>query len=479
MKKIYLILVVLSVLVSCTDKFEELNTDTKNPSAIPGEPLFTNATRNMVDYMQSINVNNNVFRLYAQYWAQTTYPDESQYNMVTRKNPDNWWARIYRDVLKDYQESAKIITAGKVIPGEENIQANKLAIISIMEVYAYSTLVDLFGDVPYTQALDPENVLPVYDDAKTVYNSIIDKLDAAIADLDEGATSFSSIEDLVYGGDVAQWNKFANSLKLRLAMRIADDDATKAATMATQAAPNVFSSNADNFSMEYFSDPPNTNIIWVDLVQGGRLDFVGSNTFVDQLNAWNDPRIAVFFQEVSAGGYLGGIYGDANAASGFSHVGTYFENPSLPGTIMNYAEVEFLLAEAVARGITAVGGTAESHYSAGISASMDEYGLDAADFTTYYAQPEITYATATGTWREVIGKQKWISLVNNGFEGWTTWRLMDFPGFNPPPGMTAADIPTRFIYPITEAQYNPSNLDAAKAKYNNDSPTAKIFWDKF
>ena len=100
-----------------------------------------------------------------------------------------------------------------------------------------------------------------------------------------------------------------------------------------------------------------------------------------------------------------------------------------------------------------------------------------ADFAVYYAQADVDYTFAPGTWRQKIGIQKWLSLFNNGLEGWTAWRLLDFTAFAPPSGMVMGDIPTRFIYPISEATLNPSNYDAAAAKFNDDSMTAKIFWD--
>ncbi|MBS2097316.1 SusD/RagB family nutrient-binding outer membrane lipoprotein [Carboxylicivirga linearis] len=475
MKKILFLFIISLGVWGCSD-LDELNIDTKNPSAVPGEPLFTNGTRNMFDMMADVNVNRNVFKLYSQYWAQTTYPDESQYNMVTRKNPDNWWRALYRDVLKDLDESKKIIeTFEPVYPGETEMKDNKLAIISVMEVYTYSVLVDLFGDVPRTEALDPENVLPVYDQAEDVYDAIIVELNDAIQTLDADYAGFSSEEDPIYGGDVAGWVMFANSLKMRLALRIADVDASKAETMVLEAAPNLISSNDEACAITYFTSPPNTNPMWTDLVQSGRKDFVPANTVVDIMNDLEDPRRAFWFTEYE-GGYVGGVYGTANSYTSFSHLGDPFLQPDLKGTVLNYAEVEFMLAEAVERGF-AVSGTAEEHYNAGIEASILEWGGTTEDYTTYIANADVAYSTASGDWRQKIGIQKWLSLFNQGFDGWCTWRQFDFTGLTPPPGMAMSDIPTRFIYPISEPELNGSNYDIAAARYNDDSPTAKIFWD--
>ncbi len=481
MKKILSILLVLGVMSSCTNDFTDLNTDTKNPTEVPGEPLFTNAMRNLVDQMQSISVNRNVFRLYSQYWAQTTYPEESQYNMVTRNIPDNMWSTYYKDVLKDLSESKTIIDATTYPPEiPASVKTNKLAIIEVMTIYTYSVLVDTYGDVPYTQALDITNETPVYDDAKTVYYDLISRLDAAIASLDETTYGFASGEDLVYGGDMSGWAKFSNSLKLRLAMRIADSDNGKASTMVAAVSGKVLASNADNFSMTYYNASPNTSPIYSGLILSGRFDFVGSNTLIDKMNADNDPRRSKWFNQVG-GAYIGGVYGDANSYKLFSNMGnatspTPLTNPELSGTLMNYAEVEFMLAEAKERGYT-VNGTAEEHYNAGIEASILEWGGTAADYTAYIAEPTVAYATAAGTYKQKIGIQQWRALFNQGFDGWCTWRKFDFTGMNAVPGMTLGDIPTRFIYPTNEHSLNGSNWAAAAAKYDSDSKTAKVFWD--
>ncbi len=476
MKK-YIFLLLVSVLVySCTDHFEDLNTDKKNPSVIPAEPLFTNGVRNAFDLMSESNVNRNVFRLYAQYWAQTTYPDESQYNMVGRQIPDRMWDIFYRDVLKDLQEARTILGNTETTnPSAETIKQNKVAVINIMEAYVYTVMVDIFGDIPYSQALNNDFVTPVYDDAQTVYYDNIDKLVAAINALDDKEPAFDATQDVIYQGDIAKWIKFGHSLHLKLAMRIADSDNAKAKGMAEMSADKVFTSNDDNFDITYHAATPNTHPLWVDLVQSGRNDFVGANTIIDIMNDLNDPRIGIYFEEIG-GAYLGGIYGDANAASSFSGLGEALKAPDLAGTLMSYAEVEFLLAEARERNFD-VGGTAESHYDAGVTASIMFWGGTAQMATDYLAQSEVAYTSAAGDWKQKVGIQKWLSLFNNGFEGWTTWRLLDFTGFNAPPGMSMGDIPVRFIFPINEATLNTSNYDAVAAKYGGDVASFKLFWD--
>lgn len=472
------ILFLVGFMVSCdlNGTLEELNIDTKNPAEVPGEPLFTNGARNLFDLMLGTNVNSNVFRLYSQYWAQTTYPDESQYNQVTRNIPDNMWLTLYRDVLKDLDGAKQIISAEETVTDEETgIKNNKLACITITEVFTYSTLIDIFGDIPYTDALDATNAAPTYDDAETVYTSILGLLNGAISSINENYMGFDNA-DPIYEGDMSGWLKAANSLKLRIAMRLADSNSATAKTLAEAAANNVIDGNDSNFSITYTSASPNTHPLWVDLVQSGRNDFVGSNTLIDVMNDMSDPRRAVFF-ELQDGVYKGGIYGSANAASGFSAIGDMLKEAALPGILISYSEVEFLLAEAAARGYN-VGGDAASHYNAAIEASMDEWGVSSDDAAAYLANADVAYATASGDWKQKIGVQKWVAMYNLPFEGWTAYRLLDFTGiFNAPEGMSLADIPTRFIYPIEEATLNGPNYDAAAAAIGGDEKTTKLFWD--
>lgn len=482
MRKIIIVIFFTGVLLSCTD-LEELNQPTKAAVAVPGETLFTNGLNEMFYMMNNSDVNVNVFRLYAQYWAQTTYPDESQYNMVGRRNPDNFWRRGYRDALQDLAEARRITLEDWEKLGLTTAERdNRVAIIDICKVYTYAILADAFGAVPYSESLDINILQPKYDAAADVYAGIITELDAALASMDGAADGFSVNQDPVYQGNTAKWKKFGNSLKLKLAITIADADATKAGTMITQAiAGGIFTSNADNASITYLDAFPNTNPIHEDLVQSGRADYVVANTTIDKLLALADPRLPVFAEPLADGvTYEGGIYGTANTFSKKSHIGEAFYDPTLEGLVLDYAEVEFYLAEAKERAIGTVAGTAAEHYNAAITASMKYWGVADADIATYLANPLVAYATAAGTWKQKIGTQSWIAFFNRGFEGWSTWRRLDFTGFNVPPLLTYNDIPQRFIFPIEEATLNNKNLQEAITIIGGaDNVQAKVFWDKF
>jgi len=480
MKKISILLLTLFLVFSCSKDLEDLNKDTKNATVAAGETFFTGAQKNMVDRMASINVNTNVWRQFVQQITSTTYNDEANYDIANRRVPDGLWATIYRDVLKDLDESAKVITATAPIGTVgATIQKNQLAIIEVMNVYAYSVLVETFGDVPYTEALDFTNVLPKYDDGKTVYLDLIARLSAAISKMDASGDSFGDA-DLIYGGDVASWKKFANSLKLRMGLVIIDADPVAGAAAVTQGAAGAFTSNADNAVLNYLNSTPNTNPMWVDLVQSGRLDFIVAKPFVDQMNALNDPRRTVYFDDNIATGYVGAVYGLNSSYANFSHIGDMFYVSTLPHILLDYSNVKFMMAEAAERSLVGTPATAAVHYTEAITASFDYYGVSGA--ATYLLQPSVAYATATGTWKQKIGTQKWIALYNQGFNAWTEFRRLDYPALVAPPTASAnADgvVPRRFTYPIGEQTLNPDSYTSAASAIGGDKLATKLFWDKF
>ena len=158
---VYLLLIVL--IASCTDNFEDLNTDKKNPASVSGEALFSNAVKNLADQMSTPDVNRNIFELWAQYWNETTYTDETNYDIVERGQAELVYRYLYRDVMLDLKEAAVLISEGESLePDAEVIKANKLHIMEILNVFVFQRLVDIFGAVPYTDALDIGNVYPEY-----------------------------------------------------------------------------------------------------------------------------------------------------------------------------------------------------------------------------------------------------------------------------------------------------------------------------
>lgn len=479
MKRIISFIAIALIASSCQKNLEELNLDVKRPSAgsVPSGTVFSTAETNLFEQMVTTNVNRNVFRLFAQQWTETTYTDESNYDILTRKIPDQVWSRMYIGVLNNLKEATALVTAETPIGASAiAVKANKLLVIELLNIYTYQILVDTFGDIPYTQALDPNKVNPKYDDAKTIYADLVKRINAATSAINTAEGSFGAA-DLVYGGDMNKWKKFANGLKLKIGLTLADVDATTSKTLVEDGAKGVFTSNADNAKLSYSASVPNTNPIWIDLVQSGRHDYVPANTVVDITNILNDPRRAAFFTMLN-GKYVGGAYAAGGNFTNFSQIGDMFSLPATEGVIMDYSEIAFSLAEGAARGYS-VGGTAEDFYNKGVTSSIKYWGGLDADVATYLKNPLVAYTTAKGTYKQKIGTQKYLALYNRGFEAWTEWRRLDAPTFNVPANKTYAEIPVRFTFPVGEQTLNQANWTAASTAIGGDKLTTKLFWDKF
>jgi len=477
MKKCFIISTsFLLLLTACTKDISRFNEQTKSPSNVPPSTLFSNAVRTLTDGLASANVNTNVYRLVVQHWATTTYQDEPNYDFTTRNIPQGWWSRMYRDVLVDLKEAQRLIPSDINIT-DEGQRKNQIAISDVMQVFTYSVLVNTFGNVPYTEALDPTNLFPKYDDAKSIYDALFTRLDADIAAMNASSAGFSATSDLVYGGSVAKWIKFANSLKMKLGMMVADVDAAKAKTAVEAADAGAFQSASDNALFAYLKTTPNTNPIWVDLVQSNRQDFVAANTLIDKLKALSDPRLSLYFKPNDAGQYVVGKLGTNNTFSDYAKVADKVTAQDYPALLLDYVEIEFYRAEAKERGFN-VAGTAEQHYNNAIRASILYWGGTSIQADTYLGQTAVAYTTATGNYKEKIGTQKWIALQNRGYEGWTEYRRLDFPVLVAPT-TAKSGFPNRFTYPTNEQTLNNANYTEAAAKMGGDKVESKIFWDKF
>lgn len=482
MKKLIIFLFPLLLVMSCKRDLTSINVDPKNPKVVPSSSLFTGAQKSLTNLLTSSNVNTNIFRLIVQYWTETTYTDESNYDLTTRQIPRQVWNSIYINVLANLREAKKVIPTDV---SNADVQKNQLAIAEIMEVYAWYYLVTTFGNVPYSEAMNIDITQPKYDDQKTIYYDLLTRLDAAIGKLNTSAESFGGA-DILYSGDVTAWKKFANSFKLKMGMTIADYDDAKAKSVVESAVQGgVFTSNADNATFQYLSGPPNTNPVWVDLVQSGRKDFVATSTIVNQMKALSDPRIPYYFTyDASGSDYSGGTPGASNNYSTFSKpsgpnlvptsVGK-ITNADFPALLLSYDEVEFFLAEAAQRGYN-VGGTPVEHYNNAITASILWWGGTASQAAAYLAQPAVMYDPLN--WKQSIGDQKWLALYNRGWDEWIEWRRLDYPQLVAPP-TADTDIPLRYTYPIPEQNLNTTNYNAAASAIGGDQVSSKLFWDKY
>ncbi|OVE59879.1 SusD/RagB family nutrient-binding outer membrane lipoprotein [Chryseobacterium mucoviscidosis] len=472
MKKIFLIIgSALLMLTSCED-IESLNVDPKAPvDNPPSGYLFSSGVVTGLNQMNTLNVNRSIFRHLTQQLADVTYREGTRYSFRRRDVADAHWNQLFY-ALNSLNKSKEIIATETL---DAKVKANRLAMIDAMQVYFFQILVDSYGNVPYSQALQIEQFLsPKYDDGKTIYQDLIKRINADISALDNSAAGFGS-DDVVYGGDLVKWRKFMNSLKLKLGMNLADVDASLAkSTVESAYSAGVFSSNTDSAIIQYQSTGLFTSPLYEDLVLSGRVDFCATNLIVNYLKTNNDPRISKYFTTAlsgsNAGQYVGGTFGlNPSAAQTLSLI-----NPSISvanglGYLADYVEIEFLLAEAAARGYSV--GSIATHFDAGIGASMDHWKVSATDKAAYLATHNYAVQSTTGNpWKKIIGDEAWIAMYNRGFEAWTFNRRLDNRTYTPTP-------PVRVLYPIKEYSINSSNVAAASTAIGGDEQTTKIFWD--
>jgi hypothetical protein len=468
MKKLLFAAAAALAITSCTSDLSDLNVNGKAPESVPSGALFANAVMGYYDFDAVQNVNLNNLRLWSQHWTQTTYVDESNFNLNERDVNGNTFVRMYVTVIRDCEEARTAVMNG---PESAAAKAASVAAIEVMEVMAYQYLVDLFGDVPYSEALSETNV-PKYDAGSAIYADLLARLDAATADL-SGSNTFGS-SDIIYGGDAAAWKKAANSLMLRMAVRMIGYDAAAAKSWGEKAiAGGVFMSSADDMRLYYSSAPPHTHPMWETLVQSGRTDYVASATLGDVLNGLADPRRAGFFKN------LGGSDSVTGAPHGFqvnyydySQPGTALEDPTWSHAAISYVEVEFLMAHAAVAGWTGAGDAA-THYEAGVRASIDEWGGSSADADAYMMHPLVAFSSTTAATQ--IGVQKWIAMYSNAFEAYAAVRMYDLPMQTA--ALAGTVTPTRYSYPLDEYSLNTTNVQAAAANYGGDDTFAKVFWD--
>lgn len=482
MKKTNFIVIAFCILLSaCTKDITTLNNNTKAATNVPSKTLFTGGEKRLVDYFTSTSVSSAPFRVLSQEWTENSYVYEAQYNFFAYQPQNGWWNNLYENVLANLQTAKRQFYTDVSDP---EVAKNDARITDILQVFAFDLLVNTYGNIPYSQALNNTIPFPKYDDAKTVTLDLLHRLDTCIAGLSgtsAGAFVGSEGADLIYGADVSKWIKFAATLQLKIGIRIAGVDATDASTAITNAVKTgVFSSNADNASLPYDpSSPNNSNPIWNALILSGRHDFVPADLLVKTMVKWNDPRVPLYFTMYN-GGYSGGTPGLANGWTKSSYFTPVIQTPDYPGVLLTYWQAEFWLAEAVERGIS-VGGTAQSHYNNAITASIEFWGGSAGDAATYLAQPSVNYATATGPWQEKLGYQEWIADYNMNWDSWTVIRRLGYPDIDvvSPPVGAKGNFPLRFTYPSNESASNSVNWKAAVTALpgGQDVVSAKLFWE--
>jgi hypothetical protein len=299
----------------------------------------------------------------------------------------------------------------------------------------------MWGSVPYSEAfhLDSGLIYPKYDDQKTIYMAILAELKEA-AEIFKSGTGSIGVGDLIFKGDVTKWQKFCNSLRLRVAIRMSNVDPTDATQVISEvlgspASYPVMTSNSDNAYLWFPGVSPDIEYWYQRLGTTTGLytdQYRMNDVLISTLKANNDPRLTVYARLNNNGGYGGYKFGvnqindPNNNANNCSGIGARFaNNPAGFSPFLNCSEVSFIIAEAYQRGL--VTGDAQAAYENGITLSCTENGIDPGAIATLLTQPEVAWNGGTTSNLQKIYLQKWISLFKQEEEAWSESRRTDIP----------------------------------------------------
>lgn len=511
------------LLGSCDEDFTEINTDPKNfvVDNVTGAdyPLFVKTALYTPTYTYPsaagpFQLGHSLFPdIYANYFA-TTAPnfDSDQFILVGR-----WLNGAYNYF---YSRSAPNIKVAEDLAVDLGFNVEN-AIMKTWRVYAYHRITDLWGPIPYSQFGNGETSVP-YDSQEAIYNDFFTTLDEAVVVLkaNAGSSSFLADNDIIYDGSVDAWLRFANTLRLRLAMRIKYVDAGKSKIEAEKAvADGVMLSNEDNATISTTINFPN---YYNTITQWGEFRMSGDMESV--LKGYEDPRVASFFAPAAepddgddpAGvefPYEGMLNGQEKAAkqgidfnSLSSNMAESFTIPGVAGPnwpVLRAAEAFFLRAEGALEG-WAMDGTAEELYAEGITASHLELGYDGNtlsgnDYVTSMNMPAAVNdsvpavatipvafdgAASTEGQLEQIITQKWIALYPDSEEAYAERRRTGYPTLYNRLNSLNSNIPVDQIprrMPYVSSEYS-TNEQAVNEAVNSllggpDNGTTKLWWD--
>lgn len=504
----------LLAIAGCTGDFDEINT---NPSKLTEAgarelPFMFSRAQSAATihrpYYQTISIL--MPDLYAQYYALTT----TSFTTDRYAMNDGWLSR------------PAIITYVLTMPQLQAIFDNtepssgEYALANIMKAYVFHRYTDQYGPVPYFKAGSTDSSIP-YDSQEAIYDDLFKRLDSAVTNLKNGtATNIFGSQDLIYGGDVAKWIRFANTLRLRMAMRIskvAPDRAKQEAEAAV--AGGVMVANSETASIERSLNGDDANGLAFNAANN---EFSMSSTMASYLKGYKDPRLPVFFQAAVATGEFKGLRNGSsptainlpgNRPNQTSNLGLKWVQRNTDNTawvaqlgarqeVMAAAEAYFLLAEGVLNGWNMGGGTAQSYYEKGIELSLQQWGINDASTINAYIQSDarpmapgdeansqavseipVRWANNEAMQRAQIATQKWLAVFPDGIEAWAEFRRTGYPTMYPLLQSDNADLPVgtfikRLPYSSVEASTNGAALAEGKKLLGGpDNAATRVWWD--
>ena len=482
---------VMSTTVGCTDSFKEINTDPDNAIEVPNGSLLA-----YVQYFTSACFYDRWFALdepmtFCGYVSKQSYIDESRYQYRTGVQDSNW-SYIYRTMnnIMDIQ-------------GRATESPNLMNVAKVMEVHVMQIATDRWRDVPYSDAIKmDEGVLnPTYDTQEQIYPALLAKLKEAADGFAEGGGD-SLNGDLLFGGDVVKWQKYCNSMRLRLAIRISGVDAALAKSTIEEVLGNpekypIMEDNDDNAFFYWQGSDSNYYEPVADAYRTRKTEFVASDVMVDYMNTNKDPRIGVYFTPTPSSqiegdedytdgtpvyrGYT--IGAKDNAVAKLYSVWGYRYGQDLGGFSpwMRVAEVYFHIAEAKMLGYNVgnYAATAEEAYNKAVELSLEENEVSDADAAAYLAGAGKFDGTIKKIWYE-----EWVAMFKQGMEGWSLYRRTGTPEtMYIAPGRPAQYEnhnvpPLRSPYPSTERTLNSANNAPFDAEVVDNLWGKPMWWDK-
>ncbi|MBX2922133.1 MAG: SusD/RagB family nutrient-binding outer membrane lipoprotein [Chitinophagaceae bacterium] len=477
---IHITLAALVTTMSCTKDFKEINT---NPALVTTDQIDPGLVLASVEKNAVFSTLNSHGRIieYAGY-----YKNPASGNIFLNTDHTFPFNSFYRSYLINTQEIIRLTS------GVAN-RVNENAIARILRVWLYHIVTDAYGDIPYFEALQDVNDMilqPKYDTQEAVYKDLFKELKEAAAQFVNSADQLSfGNADLLLKGDNERWIRFANSLRLRLAMRVRYADATLAQQQIAEVLSQpLIETNAQNVKLNTADDgnTANSNQFYQRSLTSPN-NMVVSFTLTDNLKKLNDPRLPVLARPaaIAEAGYRGvppQIAGDQReryANDSVAHMALSFLQPIYEQVLISAAEVKLLRAEAALAGLTAE--DEQALFEEGIQLAMEQYKVPGGDITGYLASPSALLSGSDEEKLEQIIVQKWLATYYNSHEGWAEFRRTGYPRMwtGAELGDTNGNIPRRLTYPVDEFFRNKDNVtEAANRIDGGDKLMGRIWWDK-
>jgi len=473
---------------ACDSRFEEVNTNPNGIADVDPAHLFASGARASFRSGISGAYDYRVGAQLAHFYVgiQNDRQIDKYDNDLTGGTYESVFDSEYRGKLKYYNEILKLTG-----PGAEKEDALQYAVSDVMAVLSYSILTDAYGSIPYFDGGfgNSGELSPAYDTQDVIYKDMLNRLTTDIATLKTADGTVDLIgQDPIFYDNPELWIRFANSLRLRLAMRIRFVDPNTANTVITECLNNplmesnlhnAVSFNVDGENSQLFSPWYSTFDFW---------NFRISDKLVTQLSSTDDPRLSIYAKPKSNGEYEGFVNGLIDDIFGVeinmehSFPGDYLVSKSTNTYLMTAAEIAFLQAECALFGL---GGTdANGHYQRGIELTMQRVGASQADIDIFLATPTATLSGTQEEQFEQIGTQLWLSFAPNFTEAYASMRRTGYPvipirdGITTTLGTTNGELPSRIIYPLSEKLTNNTHVvEAITAMGGDDNLSTRVWWD--